>query len=1062
MIRSCSTVLAFVACFAAVLSFNLDVKNPFIYEGSSGEYFGYTVALHAQQNGGNWVVVGAPLGNRTSPTRERERYGSVYKCTTDSTKRCEVIKIDDREPAKTSWQGKEVNREEKSGQWLGATVISTSRPPHFGKLLVCAPRYTLRGVVRDDEQPENRKRLLLGKCYDVWNDLSFSPRSIQPCFHNPDGVGGDYLENKDGVCEAGFSAAMSKDGEAALLGTPGRFAVTGSVAIYVYETREMPRSSKNQVPDSFSSAGNAMGYAVAIGNFKSPDKKEFIASSTRAENLHGKVMAFELDDYNLMSVSFTLPLPKNLQMGSNFGQALCAVDLNNDRYSDLLVGAPYHRHGKGEGDEGRVYVYINNGQSPGTLNHVESMSLDGKKTKGSLFGYAMAVAGDLNRDGFPDVAISAPYGGKDQGGVVFIYFGTKDGIETFYRQAIEASDVFPGVKTFGFSLSGDLDVDNNNYPDLAVGAYSSDKAFLLRARPIVEMDGKIILSTKQISLEDNKTMRLASDRISRKSINVTVCLKYENQKQNSDVRNVTFTVELDNDRLTDEHDLRRMFFFQDNKTSFSITRQISLTKENEWYCMFLDTAYLREKEQLQNLVDPLTFDLIYDLETSSCTLCPILNNYNDIGQRSFRAEVGFVKLCGNDKICQPDLSIKGEVKFGDGSQKELLIGGVKEIIVRVEVENKAQDAAYPGKVIVTYPSVIDYVSSQEVSCSTEAGNDGKRKAECTVGNPFKGNQKKQFDIIFNTQRVTGNITEFIIHLEASSGLTKDQDPSNNEYTLPVAVKFEADLNIIGKSRPDQVVYSDQVTEAVENANDIGPTVKQTITVRNNGPSPMEYSEVTILVPFKYNKEEDSNYLLYLMEVQVLGNAGSCNVKTNYKSLQLTGSTNSSEQVGQESSSSADKSRRDVEKSSVELPCESDSDMTCLKIPCFLGRLRRGDQVKIQMISRLWQNTLIKAKAGSVNLTTTAEVTPLSSVSDPNENDNVVKIVLRANPKTTPKPEGRKVAAWIIIVSVLGGLLLFGLAGFALYRFGFFKRKRHNKDEDNEEEMTPMRTTTALT
>ena len=32
------------------------------------------------------------------------------------------------------------------------------------------------------------------------------------------------------------------------------------------------------------------------------------------------------------------------------------------------------------------------------------------------------------------MAISAPYGGKDQGGVVFIYFGTKNGIETFYRQ----------------------------------------------------------------------------------------------------------------------------------------------------------------------------------------------------------------------------------------------------------------------------------------------------------------------------------------------------------------------------------------------------------------------------------------------------------------------------------------------------------------------------------------------------------------------------------------------------------------------------------------------------
>ena len=33
-------------------------------------------------------------------------------------------------------------------------------------------------------------------------------------------------------------------------------------------------------------------------------------------------------------------------------------------YSDLLVGAPYHRHGKfrEHGDEGRVYVYMNNGQ----------------------------------------------------------------------------------------------------------------------------------------------------------------------------------------------------------------------------------------------------------------------------------------------------------------------------------------------------------------------------------------------------------------------------------------------------------------------------------------------------------------------------------------------------------------------------------------------------------------------------------------------------------------------------------------------------------------------------
>ena len=41
------------------------------------------------------VVVGAPLGNMTSPSTERNRYGSVYKCDSDRPS-CEVIAIDDR------------------------------------------------------------------------------------------------------------------------------------------------------------------------------------------------------------------------------------------------------------------------------------------------------------------------------------------------------------------------------------------------------------------------------------------------------------------------------------------------------------------------------------------------------------------------------------------------------------------------------------------------------------------------------------------------------------------------------------------------------------------------------------------------------------------------------------------------------------------------------------------------------------------------------------------------------------------------------------------------------
>lgn len=46
------------------------------------------------------------------------------------------------------------------------------------------------------------------------------------------------------------------------------------------------------------------------------------------------------------------------QMGSYFGSSLCAVDLNADGLSDLLVGAPMHSEIR---DEGQVSVYLSSG-----------------------------------------------------------------------------------------------------------------------------------------------------------------------------------------------------------------------------------------------------------------------------------------------------------------------------------------------------------------------------------------------------------------------------------------------------------------------------------------------------------------------------------------------------------------------------------------------------------------------------------------------------------------------------------------------------------------------------
>lgn len=52
---------------------------------------------------------------------------------------------------------------------------------------------------------------------------------------------------------------------------------------------------------------------------------------------------------------------------------------------------------------------------------------------------------------------------------------------------IKGQEYFEGLKTFGYSLSGGVDLDGNAYPDLLVGAYDSDAVVLLRSRPIIDV-----------------------------------------------------------------------------------------------------------------------------------------------------------------------------------------------------------------------------------------------------------------------------------------------------------------------------------------------------------------------------------------------------------------------------------------------------------------------------------------------------------------------------------------------------------------------------------------------
>lgn len=50
---------------------------------------------------------------------------------------------------------------------------------------------------------------------------------------------------------------------------------------------------------------------------------------------------------------------EGLQIGEYFGATLLAIDINNDQFSDLVVGSPLYST-REVSDCGRVFVYINN------------------------------------------------------------------------------------------------------------------------------------------------------------------------------------------------------------------------------------------------------------------------------------------------------------------------------------------------------------------------------------------------------------------------------------------------------------------------------------------------------------------------------------------------------------------------------------------------------------------------------------------------------------------------------------------------------------------------------
>ena len=169
-----------------------------------------------------------------------------------------------------------------------------------------------------------------------------------------------------------------------------------------------------------------------------------------------------------------------------------AGDVTGDGYADVIVGA--YLQDEGQSDEGAVFLYMGSpsgldaeGTRPTGAPANADWSAEGDQID-AWFGKSVAIAGDVNGDGYSDVVVGAD--GYDLvgtgGGRAVLYLGTQGGVltaSTWSRASAQAGS------EMGATVSGAGDVNADGYADVMVGSPGYDGGLSGQGRVDIHFGG---------------------------------------------------------------------------------------------------------------------------------------------------------------------------------------------------------------------------------------------------------------------------------------------------------------------------------------------------------------------------------------------------------------------------------------------------------------------------------------------------------------------------------------------------------------------------------------------
>ncbi|XP_062848580.1 integrin alpha-10 [Trichomycterus rosablanca] len=801
------------------------------------------------------------------------------------------------------------------------------------------------------------------------------------------------------MSQIGFSTHILNDG--ILFGMVGAYDWDGGVLKESTDGRIMPprEAFEEEFPLELKNHAAYLGYTVS-SVVVADRKRLYVAGAPRFKH-KGKVILFDMSPDGDVTITQAI---EGQQIGSYFGSEVCEVDVDKDNITDILLIAAPMFLGAGNKETGKVYVFCLDGNTfapNGTLHSQQ-------KAQDARFGYAMAVAPDLNHDGYTDLLVGAPLE-DDHQGALYVYHGDEFYIIPHYKQRISGSSLSPGLQYFGRSLSAQLDMDGDELPDLAVGAHGS--AVILRSRTIVQINMNLSFKPHSINVIQKNCHRAGRESA---CLNATACFLVKSRSPGS--YGTEFDLQVG--AVLDDRKLSARALFDANSQRQNVI--LVRVRVGESVCHVLpfyvfDTAdYIR----------PISFSLNFKINDTESG--PVLDEGWPTTLKQF---ISFYKDCGEDDVCVTDLNLQAHMDISGTRQQPYIIRSPRRRLgVEVQLQNRLENA-YNTSLTLHYSKNLHFSSLSiredaqfKIDCSIQSSN----SRSCNVSYPvFRSQSKVNFMLEFEFS-CTSLTSRVHMKLVASSDSVEREDTlSDNSVQLQSIVQYEPDLFITSDSNLNR--YEVHPTRAASEGT--GPEFYTNFRIHNLGCYVVNNLELSINLPAV---AAGDRVFASVVDASSHNTTGvKCSINNDLAQLKA-----------------AQKDVRplhpeDMKKSEV-LNCSS---AWCLEVVCQIQQLLKGQTALVRLTRRVHDNFFRQAKFKAVMIVGSYQLAARES--------NLITLgsagLWRETVLEVLKGRSIPISLWILIGSITGGLLLLALIIFILWKLGFFTRKQREEEKDENHE-----------